>query len=425
MKLSAHTDRNARSHGHKKSQAYPVAWRPPSHHLQVRVGLPTPSGRLLAAARQRGYDLLLSANVFARREPLRSERGGQFLGFRMPDPKQFAGLDVALDSAGFVAATRYRQYPWTVPEYMELVAAYPWTWWASMDYCCEPQVADDRPTRLLRMAATVALYHQCLSMARARGLSDPIPVLQGWSPVEYRQSFHWLNLQPCPDLVGVGSVCRRPVQGPDGVLEIVNTLDELLPSGVRLHLFGVSRAALSALANHPRIASTDSMAWDAHARRERPRGRDTSFRIDCMDRWVHRQQWRLSTESRGAGLQTRLPFSVNRESMSFESHVLEALALRYSDLILAGDLGYLDAVWCMKQDAPVVMALIHQGTVTPLSLDTLDEIFEDLSAAVTHASSDALKRLVLTPARLCNRPITVHSRIDPHVARFEQHVVRQ
>lgn len=35
-----------------------------------------------------------------------------------------------------------------------------------MDYCCEPQVAQGRAIRLLRMAATVALYYKCRSVAR-------------------------------------------------------------------------------------------------------------------------------------------------------------------------------------------------------------------------------------------------------------------
>ena len=358
------------------------------HHIQtplaVRVGLPTPGGKLLAAARHRGYPVLLSANAFARRIPLRLPWGGTFRHFRLPDPHQFDGMDVALDSAGFMAATQYREFQWTVEQYMDLVAAYPWTWWAAMDYCCEPEVANDRPERLLRMAATVLLYRQCLNAARARGLSPPVPVIQGWTPTEYRQSIRWLNLDPWPSLVGVGSVCRRAVEGPNGILEIVEALDKALPAGVRLHLFGMNRAALAPLANHPRVASTDSMAWDAHARRQRPTGRDVAFRIQCMERWMRRQNWRLNAGARGAGLQARLSLPCPAGDLSFEAHALESLALEWAELVLSNDVTYLDAVWYMKADAPHLIAMVRQRCVTPTSLTALEEIFPGLSLTVAH-----------------------------------------
>lgn len=352
--------------------------------VYIRTGLPTPNGKLLAAARKRRYPVLFSANAFARRLPLRHPRGGNFRGFRLPQPQQFDGMDVALDSAGFEAATRYREFQWSVEEYMALVAAWPWTWWAAMDYCCEPQVAKDRPTRLLRMAATVALYDRCHFAARRRGLSDPVPVLQGWTPTEYQQSLRWLKLDPCPPLVGVGSVCRRRVHGPNGVLEIVAALDEVLPSGVRLHLFGVNRGALAALAHHPRIASTDSMAWDAHARRQKPTGRTVAFRIACMERWMDRQHWRLGAGTCGAGLQIPLPLPRPRANPSFESHVLEALALDYAERVLSDDMSYIDALLHMKRDAQTVIGLVQQGTVTPTSLAALEEVLTGLAESVAH-----------------------------------------
>lgn len=160
----------------------------------VRVGLPTPGGRLLAAAKARGYPVLLSANAFAQTYPRGHERERSFRRFRRPDPQQLDGVDVALDSAGFVAAVKYGDYRWGVREYIDLVAAYPWRWWAAMDYCCEPEVAQDRPLRILRMAATVALYYECRSAARQRGLTDPMPVLQGWTAREYLESIDWLGL---------------------------------------------------------------------------------------------------------------------------------------------------------------------------------------------------------------------------------------
>src|SRR4051794_25549842 len=81
--------------------------------------------------------------------------------FRMPPAGLFSGVPVALDSAGFVALHRYGDYPWTVAEYVELAAAYPWDWWAQMDLCCEPEIARDRDEVGRRIAATVRLLGEC------------------------------------------------------------------------------------------------------------------------------------------------------------------------------------------------------------------------------------------------------------------------
>src|SRR3546814_1568939 len=62
-------------------------------------------------------------------------------------------------------------------------------------------------------------------------------------------------------LIGVGSMCRREVSGPEGLIAVFDHLDRILPKGVMLHGFGVKGTALS----HPkgiehRIASIDSQA---------------------------------------------------------------------------------------------------------------------------------------------------------------------
>jgi len=165
------------------------------------------------------------------------EREGYFRGFGKPDAAQFAGLDAALDSAGFVAAVRYGDYRWTVEDYFDLVQSHPWAWYSSLDFCCEPEVAGDRPLRLLRMAATAAMLGRCQREARDRGLPPPMPVLQGWTPDEYLQCSSWLPLTSWPRLVGIGSVCRRDVHGKHGIAAILAALDGVLPRHVKVHLF--------------------------------------------------------------------------------------------------------------------------------------------------------------------------------------------
>jgi len=326
----------------------------------VRIGVPLTGGRLVAAARERGLPVLFSANAFARTYPKGHEREGYFRGFSKPDPEQFAGLDAALDSAGFVAAARYGDYRWTVEEYFELVQAHPWAWYSSLDFCCEPEVAGDRPLRLLRMAATAAMLGRCRREALERGLPPPMPVLQGWTPDEYAQCASWLPLSTWPSMVGIGSVCRRAVLGKDGIAAILAAVDDVLPLHCKVHLFGVKSAALEALGGHPRIASVDSMAWDAAARAERRTGRDMAFRIQHMEAWSSRQLRIAAAIRPGSGVRASLFAPPNLGGrLERDDLVLEALALQYADLVMGDELEYKDAVHQCHYDGVVAIAKLR------------------------------------------------------------------
>jgi hypothetical protein len=113
-----------------------------------------------------------------------------------------------------------------------------------------------------------------------------MPVLQGWRPDDYLQCFDWMLALPLPDLLGIGSVCRRDLSGADGLMAVLAKLDARLPPNKKFHLFGVKGAAVGKLAGHPRIHSIDSMAWDAAARREKGQQSCTvDYRISHMRRW--------------------------------------------------------------------------------------------------------------------------------------------
>ncbi|RRS01161.1 hypothetical protein EIP75_21535 [Aquabacterium soli] len=351
----------------------------------VRVGVPLPGGQLVAAARDKGYPVLFSANAFARTWPRGHEREGFFKGFRLPDPAQFDGLDAALDSAGFVAAVRYGDYRWTVEDYFDLVQAYPWAWYAAMDYCCEPQIAQDRPLRLLRMAATAYMLGQCRKEASDRQLPPPMPVLQGWTPDEYATCAAWLPLMEWPDLVGLGSVCRRPVHGDTGILAILEAVDQVLPAHVRLHLFGVKSTALERLASHHRVASVDSMAWDVQARAERRTGRDMAFRISHMAAWADRQR-SIAARSRAAmSVQTMLfdPAEFGGFS-STDELVMEAAALQYADLVMGGDLEYRDAVHYCHQDGTIALAIARRNGLSAEMLAECDDMLEGFGTRISN-----------------------------------------
>jgi hypothetical protein len=258
----------------------------------LRVGIPQVGGRLVQAARQAGYPVLFSANAFM----VRNEYG-EVIRVRTPDPEQFAGMDVALDSAGYVAMSKYRGFPWTADQYLDLVEAWDWTWWASMDQCVEPEVAGCPLSIYMRMAETCRMYGEIRSRARDRGLKDPMPVLQGWEVEHYRWCMERMPLFEWPDLIGVGSMCRRQVHGPNGLLAVVEALDRELPKHVRFHLFGVKGSSLAYLSEHPRLKSVDSMAWDLAARRMRPTGRTVDYRIGVMHDWARSNLDRLAMPS--------------------------------------------------------------------------------------------------------------------------------
>jgi hypothetical protein len=266
----------------------PRAARTPTYEISpsrilVRAGLPLPNGQLVEAARDAQVPVLISANAFAKR------KDKEFTGFRLPEPGRYAGMDIALDSAGFVAAVVYGDYDWSVAKYIELAASADWAFWSSMDYCVEPQVASNAELIQFRIAATARLLGQCTRAAEKAGIKPPMPVLQGWRPEHYAHCADLLPLDSWPNLVGVGSVCRRDVSGPDGLIAIVDALDRILPPHVQFHLFGVKSSGLKLLANHPRIRSADSMAWDAALRREMPVGRDMQVRTNAMVEWQRKQ----------------------------------------------------------------------------------------------------------------------------------------
>lgn len=279
-----------------------------TQHTVIRIGLPYASrGRLLNEAVALGGRVLISTGSM--------QRAGRLC--RMGDAPWFASS--ALDSAGFVAMVQ-GGYRWTVSEYVEWVVTnggrsempFPWEWWSAMDYCCEEAIAPNRAEVARRIQLTTESYRETLCELdhwREEGVTDvpdPLPIVQGRTPADYIRSLRSLEAvlleadRPgLPSLIGVGSVCTREIQGPEGLLPVVEALAGAVPPGARLHLFGVKGEALPLLARRVPglVESVDSMAWDFRARREARAARQPStvdHRAYWMRRWVETQQGRLS-----------------------------------------------------------------------------------------------------------------------------------
>jgi len=227
----------------------------------VRCGLPTSYGLIPRRAAEMEYDILISAG---------SLWDNNKKSFKVPGKRIWECNSVALDSAGFVATKLHGGYRWSVQQYVELASTYNWIWWSQMDFCCEPEIASDSVIVRNRVTATADMLLRCRIESEGKCI-PPMPILQGWCPDDYRlcgDKFDVILKAEWPNLVGVGSVCRRQMSGPTGLWAILASLDRWLPPHVKLHLFGVKGDAIPELSQNPRIESTDSCAWDFGTRRQ-------------------------------------------------------------------------------------------------------------------------------------------------------------
>lgn len=276
-------------------------------------GVPTTQQSLLNAARTLSAPILVSANAFWKE--------GAFRGY---SPLMDLEVPLALDCGGFVAMRKYGGYRWSISDYLEFAVMLRPIWWASMDWCCEKEVAGDRQEVRKRIRKTVVTLAETLASVitwnrELPGMpaTAPMPVIQGWSPNDYLYCIQLIQQfvisdpncsialnQPAgqaewPALVGIGSVCRRPIHGPDGLMRIIETLEAALPPHVQFHLFGVKSQTIKILKDRPRIASADSMAWNQAIRWQafktgHPKTKEMI--ASGMSRWIVKQQ-SLSTPS--------------------------------------------------------------------------------------------------------------------------------
>lgn len=141
------------------------------------LGLPTLADNgLWRTAARLDAEVLISANALSvwKRDGMGLRRWDRFTTTNLHLVSQ---RPVCLDSAGFVAAVRYRGFEWSVQDYMHLCAGAPWKWFASMDLCVEEAVAHERDIVLDRISGTVRLNKAYLTEASSnpsRATETPI-----------------------------------------------------------------------------------------------------------------------------------------------------------------------------------------------------------------------------------------------------------
>lgn len=334
----------------------------------VRVGVPLVSGDLTRRCLATGLPLLFSANAFAR-----NAEDGSFGSFRLGAAERLPiDHDIALDSAGFVSSALYGEYRWSIDSYLDLVATRPWTWWASMDKTCEPEVAADAAVRRLRIDATIANFVRCANRAAQRGLPEPLFVIQGHTPDDYEYCIRSAPFTKWPPLVGIGSVCRRHAHGENGLLRVLERLDTVLPEGTRCHLFGCKGSGLAALKPfwQRRVFSCDSLAWDYSVRRAQPTGRTQEMRAAAMVQWHDKLQERLiDPQPRGA------QGSLDLRRVDVFAVAGEAVGSAIADLYGSNDLEYMDCSALVSNDMAIVSCLLKSAGSAAFSAADPEEDF--------------------------------------------------
>ena len=277
--------------------------------IQMVLGLPhLARGPLLRKARELDTPILISANCLSRWKVEgvwqwggRAAKIRTFESFNTKPLENARGMRVWLDSAGFVAMSRFRGFPWAPEDYIDLAASFPFERFASMDYCVESEVAANLGEVRDRISRTVRLNVQCLNLAARAKIADRfMPVIQGNQPEDYLRCLERMPFAAEFSVIGVGSMCRRHVHGPDGILAVVSAVDQALTgmgSSARLHLFGLKSAGAEAVRAHPRVFSVDSQAYGVAARQNARKAgvsKTNAYVAEVMEDWLGRQRQRLA-----------------------------------------------------------------------------------------------------------------------------------
>lgn len=134
----------------------------------------------------------------------------------------------------------------------------------SQDYMCEPWI-------LAKTGLTIA-DHQQLTIERydairAKTTAYIMPVLQGFSPVDYVAHLRAYGQRLTLGMwIGVGSVCKRNAD-PGAIYAVLAAIKHERPD-LRLHGFGLKTTALSDGGVFDLLHTADSLAWSFAARKQ-------------------------------------------------------------------------------------------------------------------------------------------------------------
>lgn len=198
-----------------------------------------------------------------------------------------------LDSGGFSELSLFNTWQTTPRQYVQRVRRYKeeignLQWAATQDWMCEPFITKKTGLSVAEhQDRTVTSYIELMTMYPEM---DWLPVIQGFTKPQYlecieKYATRHVDLTSLP-IVGIGSVCRR--QATEEAVDIFHTISNL---GIALHGFGVKTSGV--LKSSKYLASSDSMAWSAAARRlAEPFFDDCIGHINCANCLRYATYWR-------------------------------------------------------------------------------------------------------------------------------------
>lgn len=217
---------------------------------------------------------------------------------RRKTPFRRAVTRYAIDSGGFTELSQNGGWTVGVREYADRCRRYARElgmpdFIAQQDWMCE----DTPECSMLSKTGLTVEAHQALSTANYLALRDMAPelpwapTLQGWGIADYWRHMEeyarrGVDLSALP-VVCAGSVCRRA-----NPIKAACILQGIAAEGIRVHAFGIKAEVLALCASS--LASSDSMAWSTHMRRERnhamrrglPYEHFDPNSLRCAERWV-------------------------------------------------------------------------------------------------------------------------------------------
>lgn len=181
---------------------------------------------------------------------------------RLPD----GILEVAADCGGFVATRIWGDYRYSPEGYVRWLHKFNPSWAATMDYCCEQEVAETAGIVRERQQKTTEMAYQFYRDYKGTSWAW-VPTIQGWEVQDYVN--HAREMKPIiNDLrrtqgvnfrVGIGTLCARA--DASMIHKIVGAVSQELPD-TPFHLWGVKLGALKSSLYLPQVISVDSAAWN-------------------------------------------------------------------------------------------------------------------------------------------------------------------
>ena len=174
-----------------------------------------------------------------------------------------------LDSGGYLMLLKYGHYPFSVVNYANLVARLNPTFYATMDFACEPDLISQESVRLRSVASRIeGTVKNAVKLAEWEGQlpGQMVPVIQGYTIDDY---LHCLKLHneagTIRDYMAVGSMCRRT----DGN-EISEIVTQLFYAANR---YGVYKLHYFGLKLSPNLEPLEGFIWS----------RDSAVALDAYD----------------------------------------------------------------------------------------------------------------------------------------------